>query len=157
MPSMRESKTPPPSHNPLSVMRRLASESGASAIEFALVFSFVLVPLMMGLIEYGWYFYTSQVTASAARDTARRLSVGDCTASGKAQAFARAQANFKDLTLTFGTTTTQNNTLPAVGSTVRVEATQNATLFTVFPLPNNGVATKSIDALVEDDTEDTPC
>ena len=43
-------------------------EDGAVAVEFALVFAFVLVPLLMGMIQYGWYLYSSQASASAGRE-----------------------------------------------------------------------------------------
>ena len=137
--------------------RRSRREGGAAAVEFALIFGFLLVPLTMGLLEYGWYFYTSQVTGSAARDTARRLTVGDCQASGAAQAYARQTSGIKTLTLTFGTTSTQNNTLPPVGDTLRVQASSDGGLFTFLPLPNDGQITRQVDSRVEDDTEDSPC
>jgi Flp pilus assembly protein TadG len=137
--------------------RRHRRERGAAAVEFALIFGFLLVPLTMGLLEYGWYFYTSQVTGSATRETARRLSVGDCTASGKAQAYARQTSGFKDLTLTFGTPAAQNNTQPPVGDVMRVTATTNGALFTFLPLPNGGQVIREVDSRVEDTTEDTAC
>jgi len=137
--------------------RRRRGESGAAAVEFALIFGFLLVPLVMGLLEYGWYFYTSQVTGAAARDTARRLTVGDCQASGAAQTYARQTSGITTLTLTFGSTSTQDNTLPTVGETLRVQASTNGALFTFLPLPNDGQITREVDSRVEDDTEDTPC
>ena len=136
---------------------RRRGDDGATAVEFALIFGLLLVPLVMGVLEYGWYFYTSQITGSAARETARRLSVGDCQDSGKAQAFARENSGFSTLTLTFGSTSTQNNTLPPIGDTLRVQASTDGALFTFLPLPNDGNITRSVDSRVEDDTEDTAC
>ena len=52
-------------------------ERGAVAVEFALDPP-PLLTLVLGSMQYGWYFYTAQSTSSAARETARRLSVGDC-------------------------------------------------------------------------------
>ena len=55
--------------------RRL--ERGASAVEFALI-SLPLMTLMLGMLQYGWYFFSAQSASSAARESARRLVVGDC-------------------------------------------------------------------------------
>ena len=136
---------------------RRKRESGAAAVEFALIFCFLLVPLVMGALQYGWYFYTSQVTGSAARETARRLSVGDCQTSGKAQAYARTQSGFSGLTLTFGTPTTQNNVLPTASNTLQVRATADGKIIGLLPLPNGGQITRTVETRVEDTTEDTPC
>ncbi len=140
---------------------RRADEDGAAAVEFALIFSLVLVPLLMGMMQYGWYFYSSQVTSSAARETVRRLSVGDCQGGSSptdATAHARRQSGFSDLTLTYGSTSSpSSNTLPDVGEVVRVTASADAGLIGFLPVPNGGVVTRTVEARVEDTTEDTPC
>ena len=142
---------------------RHRSDSGAAAVEFAIVFAGIFVPLMMGLLQYGWYFYTAQVTGSAARETARRLSVGDCqgtdttTGMAKAQKYARQHASLSSLAVTYGSTTSQNNVLPGAGQVVRVEAELDAVLFEFVPMPNDGLIYRMIEARVEDTTEDSPC
>ena len=140
---------------------RAERERGAAAVEFALVFCFVLVPLMMGMLEFGWYLYTSQVSASAARDTARRLAVGDCAATtDAAQTFARNQSGIETLELAYGAPTDvmpSSSSMPAVGSTVRVWVTVDVALFEYLPLPSDGVVTHRIDARVEDDTLGSTC
>ena len=145
-------------------MRRARrDETGATAVEFALVFCVVLVPLLMGLLQFGWYFYTAQVAGSAARETARRLAVGDCRTGVEASQFAADQANLA-LELTFGTpgaaagavTTT---TMPAPGEPmrVRVDLDQDAQLFEFLPMPHDGAIVRTVDTRVEDDQADSPC
>lgn len=53
-------------------------ESGAAAVEFALV-SVLLFTLLFGILQYGLYFWSLQTGSSAAKEAARRASVGDCT------------------------------------------------------------------------------
>jgi Flp pilus assembly protein TadG len=140
---------------------RARRERGAVAVEFAVIFGFILVPLTMGMIDYGWYFYSSQVTGSATRETARRLSVGDCTTTTptttKAQDFARSQAGMQTLNLQYGSTSTLNNALPPVGDTLRVQSTNDGKLIGLIPLPGVGAITKTVETRVEDNVEDSPC
>jgi Flp pilus assembly protein TadG len=51
-------------------MRRTRSTSGASAVEFAII----LLPfclLLMGMIDYGWYFFVDLACTNAVREGAR--------------------------------------------------------------------------------------
>lgn len=66
------------------------NQSGASAVEFAMVLPF-LVMLLLGIIQYGSLFLVQTQMNSAARDTARRLSVGEIATEADAEAFAVAQ------------------------------------------------------------------
>lgn len=136
---------------------RCERERGAVAVEFALVFCFLLIPLTLGVIDYGWYFYSTQSTSSAARETARRLSVGDCTGANEARNFARSQSGFPGLVLDYGSTTALDNTLPSVGSTLRVKVTFDAKLVGLIPLPNGGAISKTHEARVEDSTPEGSC
>lgn len=110
------------------LFRSRDEQRGASAVEFALI-SLPLLTLMLGMLQYGWYFFSAQSASSGARESARRLVVGDCTGSGQALQFARRQANQSTLTLTWGTpgatatTVSTPGTLPAVGQTLRVVVT----------------------------------
>jgi Flp pilus assembly protein TadG len=46
------------------------SQGGAAAIEFALVLPLVLI-LVLGAIDWGWYFFIDQLVTNAAREGAR--------------------------------------------------------------------------------------
>ena len=65
------------------------SQSGAAALEFGLIVGTILIPLLLGVIQYGWYFYVAQTTGGAATHVTRRLSVGDCWGSGQALTFVK--------------------------------------------------------------------
>lgn len=137
---------------------RRRCEDGAAAVEFALVFCFILVPLLMGMLQYGWYFFSAQSASSAAREATRRLVVGDCTAPGEAQSFASTQANVFDLKLTFGTPADDDaGTLPAIGEVLRVKVTANGKIIGFLPLPDDGLVTRVVDARVEDDQKGATC
>jgi Flp pilus assembly protein TadG len=124
-------------------------ESGAAAVEFALVL-IPLIALLLGMLQFGWYFFTAQSASSAARETARRLVVGSCTAGTDALTFARNQAHVASLGLTFGTPTSQNNVLPAIGTVLRVTVTANGNIIGLYPMPNNGQVTRVVESRVED-------
>src|SRR4051812_4849868 len=87
---------------PASPSRRERDRRGAAAVEFALVM-LPLLTLTLGIIQYGWWFYTAQSASSGGREAARRLSVGDCQTGTQARDFAAKQANVMNLGLTFGT------------------------------------------------------
>lgn len=57
--------------------RQRANDHGAAAVEFALVLP-LLMALVMGIIQYGWYFFVANNASAAAREGARRVVVGDC-------------------------------------------------------------------------------
>jgi len=63
---------------------------GASAVEFALVAPLLLM-LLLGIIQYGSLFLIQNRMTDAARDTARRLAVGDIGNEPDAEAYAVAQ------------------------------------------------------------------
>ena len=74
--------------------RRLRTDRGAAAVEFALV-SLVLVPLVLGMIQYGLFFNDSLQTRQATRHAAREgvvwastISSGDCTTGSDAARLA---------------------------------------------------------------------
>ncbi len=56
------------------MMRRLRSrgksQRGAAAVEFALVLPFLLM-VVLGAIDWGWYFFVREVVTNAAREGAR--------------------------------------------------------------------------------------
>ena len=138
--------------------KRLRSQRGASAVEFALI-SLPLMTLMLGMLQYGWYFFVAQSASSAARESARRLVVGDlCQPSTAAENFAKDQASLSTLTLTFGSpgaTATDfasgtQGTLPSVGDTLRVVVKANGSVLNFLPIPDGGRVQRVVDARVED-------
>ena len=73
------------------MLRRRRDQRGAAAVEFALIVP-IFCALLFGLIEFGYYFWTAETTSSAARETARRVVVGDCWDNAAATNYARGQA-----------------------------------------------------------------
>lgn len=143
---------------------RARGESGAAAVEFGLVLLPLMV-LLLGLIQYGWYFYVSQSASAAAREAARQVIVGDCwnptgdvTSYVKAQAPMATSASYR----TSGdggaswTTDLSLNTV-AVGDLVEVKVAADGEIIGEFlPLPNNGAITQVFEARLEDKTAGTP-
>ena len=59
----------------LNFIKKIRKEKGAAAVEFALLLTFILVPIAFGIIYFG-PIYTDYIAVSqAARDGARRLAV----------------------------------------------------------------------------------
>lgn len=63
---------------------------GASAVEFALVAP-LLISLLLGIIQYGSLFLLQTRMTDTARDTARRLAVGELATESDAEAYAEAR------------------------------------------------------------------
>jgi len=143
------------------------SESGAAAVEFALV----LVPfltLVFGIIQYGLYFYGAQSGSHAANSAIRQLSVGNCQSPGTLQTYLDNQLGDglgnADLTSPNGVTyvdsggiTVSPNTLPAsaVGGTVTLKfkfSTPNMH-FPLLPYLSDSSVTREVQARIEDTTD----
>ena len=63
-------------------------ERGAAAVEFALILPLLMV-ILFGTIDWGWYFFVQQIVNNAAREGAR---VGSLTVPGTSGAAATASA-----------------------------------------------------------------
>jgi Flp pilus assembly protein TadG len=122
------------------------NQKGASAVEFALIMIPFFV-LIMGLIEYGWYFYVGQNTSGAASTLARKLEVGDCWATGQSLTFAQNQS----AQVTSVSTNPSATSSPAAGTAFTLTVTANAQLMNFLPVPNGGTITRTVSAQVEDD------
>jgi Flp pilus assembly protein TadG len=59
--------------------RRRDKQRGTAAIEMALSLIVVLLPLTLGMMDYGYYFYVSLTAAEAARVAARATSTTTAT------------------------------------------------------------------------------
>lgn len=131
---------------------RRRDERGAEAVEFALI-AIPLLLLVLGIIQYGFYFWTAETTNSAARETARRIVVGDCWSQSQIDAFARNNAPM--------TTSASASPMPSattqVGTTITVTVTAEANLLGLIPLPNDGEITRSYVARVESNTSSGTC
>jgi Flp pilus assembly protein TadG len=131
---------------------RRRGEDGAEAVEFALI-AVPFMLLLLGIIQYGFYFWTAETTNSAARETARRVIVGDCWTQAQADTFARHNAP--------QTTSVAVSPLPTsstqVGDTIRVTVTANAHIFGLSPLPNGGAITRDYVARMESVTSSGTC
>ncbi|HET6413646.1 MAG TPA: TadE family protein [Anaeromyxobacter sp.] len=117
---------------------RRAGERGTAAVEFALVLPLLLM-LVLGAIDWGWYFFIREVATNAAREGARVGSVNAVDDAGAAaDALAAANAYLTNLGLTAGTVTDSTPTV-VVGTstiaTVRVVVTYPVGSLTGFTLP----------------------
>lgn len=122
-------------------------------MEFALV-SIPLMVLLVGLMQYGWYFYVSQTASGAASTVARRLVVGDCWAGTEAQTLAQQQSpQVTSLVMSPATLTGAETGVTQVVVTV----TADAEIVGMLPLPNGGVVTKVVKARLEDTTAGPAC
>jgi Flp pilus assembly protein TadG len=113
----------------MSIRRRRAEgEDGASAVEFALLvipFAF----LLFGLIQFGFYFWSAQTTSAAARETARRVVVGDCWDAGQRTAFASSQAPM----MTGSATLSADPATLNVGDEITITLTGDSEVINFFP------------------------
>lgn len=60
---------------PTSARRWAQDRNGSSAVEFALLFP-VLAILLLGMVSYGWYFWTAHTLQHATNDAARAAIAG---------------------------------------------------------------------------------
>ena len=147
----------------MSRFRRQRGQRGAAAVEFALVMPLLLV-LVFGIIQYGWYFYAMQAGSSAVADAARRVAVGNCQTTAQAQtliynklggATTASSSSGVTTTVAYANLDGTPDTSPGhIGGSVLVTATF-PTLnlhFPFIPVPNGGSVTRSTFARIEDIT-----
>lgn len=147
--------------------RRRTDESGAAAVEFALVLIPFLV-LVFGLIQYGIYFFGVQAGSHAANSAVRQLSVGNCQSAGALQTYLNNQLNDGNgdaqlspspLGVTYRTpaNVTVSTPLPAtaVGGTVtlRFKFTTPNLKFPLLPYISDSSVTREVQARIEDVTD----
>jgi len=130
--------------------RRRRDETGAAAVEFALV----MIPffiMIAGLIQYGWYFYVASNTSGAVSTVARKMEVGDCWGSGAALTYAKNQSP----QITGLTKSPSQDTAPAPGTTFTVTVSADAKILGFLPMPGNAVVDRTVTAQMEDDKATT--
>lgn len=136
---------------------RARSQSGAAAVEFGLIVGTILIPLLLGIVQYGWYFYVAQTTGGAASHVARRLAVGDCWGSGQALAYVQGQVA-SDPAQTTLTMTPTSNAGAVVGTTqLTVTVTANGDLIGFLPMPDGGTVSRSVSTMLEDTVSSGTC
>lgn len=122
----------------------------------------ILLLLVMGIIQYGVYFWGMQAGTNAAGDLARRLSVGDCQNTTQAEAFidsriggATGDASSIDVDTSYAVDApvpTATTAPGVVGGNVTVTVTFEAIDLNIplVPLPNEGEVNRTATARVED-------
>ena len=138
----------------MSSRLRRRNENGAEAVEFALI-AIPMLLLVLGIIQYGFYFWTAETTNSAARETARRVVVGDCWDYTAMKNFAVAKAPMSspsDVTRNPSSMTTIKS-----GDTVTVTVVAHANLLGIIPLPDGGIITREYTAIQESTTNSGTC
>ena len=115
-----------------------ATDEGAAAVEFAII-SLLLLSILFGIIQYGFYFFQATSVESAAREGARSASIGvsDCTAwknkvKGTAPGVAASMTSIK---FTGGATR---------GSDIAVTVEWDPIIVGFVPLPSNVGTQKAI-------------
>ena len=144
--------------------RQARTDSGASAVEFALIM-LPLLYLVFGIIQYGMYFYAMQTGTSAVGEAARRLTVGNCQDSTQLKQFladrlgAASENSATDLhpvvTYKNGASPPADTSAPGVvGGSVTVTLTFRTYNFNFpfVPLPHGGDVTRTVFGRVEDTT-----
>lgn len=138
----------PPRRNTRRRGGRRASEAGAATIEFALVLP-ILVMLIFGTIQYGYYFFATQSASAAARDAARRSAVGDCAADADLTSYVSDKLGG----LQFSSLDVDRDYSPAkaIGNTVTVKVTFSTMdlNFPFIPVPNDAQVSRTFDTRVE--------
>jgi Flp pilus assembly protein TadG len=140
---------------------RRRDDKGAAAVEFALIMPILLI-LLFGIIQYGFYFYAMQAGSSAVGDAARRVAVGNCQTTAQVQTLiynklgpATTASSSSGVTTTVSYTNSDGSsgTAPGeIGGSVQVTATF-PTLnlrFPFIPVPGNATVTRSTFARIED-------
>ena len=131
---------------------RRRSERGAAAVEFALI-SMVLMTLMFGILQYGWYFFSTQAATSGTREAARQLSVGDCQGTDEAEKYAQEQSNLSSLTLEWGPVgapAANSMTGMDIGDVLVVTAQADGGILGFLPMPNGGQIERQVKVRLED-------
>lgn len=138
---------------------RRTRESGAVAVEFALTVV-VFLSLVFGMIQYAMYFWSTQSAADAAREGARRASVGETcttlTARTKTAVKLRQSTPVLSVTRKYYDPTVTNFTTGTPGSagagkTVVIVVTYHSTdlNFPFIPFINGGAVKETAIARVE--------
>ncbi|WP_394831308.1 pilus assembly protein [Pendulispora rubella] len=131
-------------------MKRIHSEHGAAAIEFALV----LLPfalLLLGTIDYGWYFFVDLACTNAVREGARTATTipGACPNSTATTTGETAAAQALSGLLPSGYAPNIDVTCTTVAGSPRFQSVlildfPQLTGFSLIPMPGSGGGTARV-------------
>lgn len=129
---------------------RARRESGAAAVEFALIVPLLLM-VVFALIQYGFYFWSMQGGSAAAREAARRAAVGQPISCTDFRSEVRANIESMETGNVSITRDFQGAGTPSVGDDVVVSvAFDSVDLgFPLVPFINNGRVEQSATARVD--------
>ena len=121
------------------------SQTGAMAVEFALVFPLVAA-VMFGIIQYGIYFWGRSTAAASAREAARQLAVGTDWTCSHDEAVEKANGAGTGAVVTRKYLNSADTA--RIGDLVEVTVTAQTLAPTLLPVPDGGaiseVATASV-------------
>ena len=127
----------------MSLHKKLRSESGASAVEFALLLP-VLMMILFGIIEFGMALYRQAILTNASREGARLGIVQSVPPITTAAVDARINTYLTSAGITPGSVT-RNSPFPGVGGVTGTLVTVTLTLpYTYVVLPGLTSITPSI-------------
>jgi Flp pilus assembly protein TadG len=125
------------------------TDGGAAAVEFALVTP-ILFALLLGIIQFGWYFFVANSTSSAAREAARRVVVGDCW-DGAFAPFVQGQA--PTMTSAAYSPANLSDASVQIGDPITVTVTADGAIIGFIPWgASGGQVTREFTARLEDKT-----
>lgn len=121
---------------------------GAVAVEFALVFSFIVLPIILGIVQYGYHYWALSTADAVAREAVRNLSVGvdeTCTRTWAVGELSGPAVGSSGPTMTTG------GEPGAIGKlvTVRVQFDSLDLRMPFLPLPDGGRIDRTAEARVE--------
>ncbi len=143
----------------LATPRMRRRDDGAVAVEFALIAPLLLL-LVFGLIQYGFYFWSMQGGSSAVREAARRAAVGEPITCDDFRAYVKdrigvtGDQDSADITRIYTDEVTGNAVASAdvePGDVVTVRVTFNSYDMNIpfVPFIDDGVVSQSADSRVE--------
>lgn len=92
--------------------RVVDDDAGVAAVEFALILP-ILMTLLMGILDWGYYFYLNETVINAAREGARVGVIQSTEALAESTAEATATAYLTNLGITIGGGTNEASTVDA--------------------------------------------
>jgi Flp pilus assembly protein TadG len=126
-------------------------------------FGLVLLPLLylvLGIIQYGVYFWSMNSGSNAVGDEVRRMAVGDCQTDAERKHFLYARLGSATTSAESAISTTvvylqpdgTTASAPVIGGTVRLTGTYDAPNFhfPLIPVPGGGQVSRTFDARIED-------